>query len=312
MISDTSVLFLIFNRPELAARVFQEVRRAKPKRLYIAADGPRKNIPGDVNLCRETRHICNQIDWDCEVKTLFREDNLGCQLAVSSAIDWFFRYEEEGIILEDDCLPGLSFFRYCTDLLEYYRDDALIMSVSGNNFQQRPTHEEDSYYFSRYHHCWGWATWRNSWLLYDAEMDNWVVKRNTEIINQWSDATDKFCKYWETVFDVVVNGKVDSWSYRWLYTCWKHRGLACLPQKNLVRNIGFAETATHTHKNETWNSMLEHNDLSFPLQHPQERHRNIKADKYTDRNVFGIVNAGDEQNKSLIGKIVQWFGSRFR
>ena len=170
---NTPILFLIFNRPEITARVFQEIRKAKPKQIYIAADGPRIDHPDDTALCNKTRQICDSIDWDCEVKTLFREENLGCQLAVSNAIDWFFKHESEGIILEDDCLPSQSFFHFCAELLDFYRDDEEIMCISGNNFQQGRGDDEESYYFSRYPHCWGWATWRRAWNKYDHDMSRW-------------------------------------------------------------------------------------------------------------------------------------------
>lgn len=284
---DTAVLFLVFNRPEITVRVFETIRRARPKRLYIAADGPRSDRLNETKLCQQTRHICSQIDWDCEVKTLFREENLGCRLAVSRAIDWFFDNETEGIILEDDCLASQSFFHYCSELLDYHRDDNQVMCVSGNNFQQGIMDSDESYYFSRYPHCWGWATWKNAWSCYDAGMDQWKEERNVGVIKQWSDATDEFCRYWENAFDAAVTGKVDSWAYRWLYSCWKERGLSCLPQQNLVKNIGFEETATHTQSN-VWYSKLDCNELSFPIKHPRLKRRNVKADKLTDKKVYGI------------------------
>lgn len=286
---ETAVLFLIFNRPEIAKRSFNAIRNARPKRLYIAADGPRRNHPNDVELCAKAREISGQIDWECEVKVLFRDENLGCQRAVSTAIDWFFDSEVEGIILEDDCLASQSFFRYCSELLDYYRDNKQVICVSGNNFQQGKNVTDYSYYFSRYPHCWGWATWRTSWSLYDTEMDHWDKKRNVGVIEQWSDSTDEFCSYWENAFDEAASGKVDSWAYRWLYSCWKNRGLTCLPQKNLVKNIGFDAQATHTNNSEVWYSMLEHNNISFPLKHPRKIQRDVKADIYTDINVYGIL-----------------------
>jgi hypothetical protein len=305
MMLDTPVLFLIFNRPEITNRAFEEICRARPKRLYIAADGPRSEYPDDMALCEKARQICRQVDWDCEVKTLYQKENLGCQYAVSGAIDWFFDNEVEGIILEDDCLASQSFFQYCSELLDYHRDNKQIMCVSGNNFQQERNVSDDSYYYSRYPHCWGWATWKSAWLSYDPGMDNWEEERNVGIFDQWSDACNEFREYWATAFDAAVTGKVDSWAYRWLYSCWKQQGLSCLPQKNLVKNIGFTEESTHTNQSDIWYSNIEKNELSFPLRHPRLKRRNVKADEFTDINVYGILN----KEKKL--KFMNYFCSVF-
>src|SRR5262249_20722231 len=157
------VLFLIFNRPNTTARVMEAIRTAGPGRLYVAADGPRDGNADEAKRCAEVRRIATQVDWPCEVQTLFRERNLGCRQAVSSAITWFFEQEQEGIILEDDCLPSPSFFPYCAELLARFRNDERIMCITGCNFQQDMKGYPYSYYFSKYHHVWGWATWRRAW-----------------------------------------------------------------------------------------------------------------------------------------------------
>jgi hypothetical protein len=284
--------------------VFAEIREAKPKRLYIAADGPRTPHPTDSKFCHDARLACSKIDWDCTVETLFRDDNLGCRRAISSAIDWFFRNESEGIILEDDCLPSQSFFRYCSELLSYYRDDEQIMCISGNNFQQARRGGEESYYFSRYPHCWGWATWRRAWAFYDASMDNWETNRNLDVIRQWPEATEGFRRYWENVFDLTVSGKMDSWAIRWLYSCWKRQGLSCLPHRNLVKNIGFTEGATHTTEEDVWYSKIDCCELPFPLKHPALKQRDIEADRFTDRNVYGIdAKPAARKNKGFLNKL---------
>ena len=164
------VLFLIFNRPETTIQVFSAIKKAQPNRLYIAADGPRPEYPDEVNHCKIARTIATNVDWDCEVKTLFRDQNLGCRLAVSQAIDWFFEQEPEGIILEDDCLPNQSFFWFCKELLEKYRNETRIMHIGGTNFQFGKNRTNYSYYFSRYAHIWGWASWRREWKYYDEKL----------------------------------------------------------------------------------------------------------------------------------------------
>ena len=155
---ETPVLFLVFNRPDTTAQVFEAIRQAKPPRLYVASDGAREDKEGELEKVKQVREIVSQVDWNCEVKTLFRDKNLGCKIAVSSAIDWFFEQEEMGIILEDDCLPHPTFFRFCQELLERYRDDERIGMISGNNFQFGRKCTDYSYYFSMYSHIWGWAS----------------------------------------------------------------------------------------------------------------------------------------------------------
>lgn len=304
---NTPVLFLIFNRPEITYRVFKEIRKVKPARLFIAADGPRADHPEDAELCDETRQICDQVDWDCEVKTLFRNENLGCQLAVSSSIDWFFNHESEGIILEDDCLPNQSFFRFCAELLDHYRDDERIMCISGDNFQQGREACRYSYYFSKHPHCWGWATWRRAWGKFDHDMSRWKEFRENGGLNYWSDGSETFKNYWTNIFDKTASNKNNSWAFRWTFSCWYHGGLTCLPSYNLVKNIGFSDTATHTKKSDIWYSDLQLKELAFPLSHPQVKRRNINADKYTDRKVFGIVNDVKETNNQR--KIEQFVSS---
>src|SRR4051812_29566436 len=167
----TPVLFVIFNRPETTRQVFEAIRTAKPSRLYIAADGPRKNKPGEDQKCQEAREIVKAVDWDCEVKTLFSKENLNCGRGPATAFTWFFEHEEEGIILEDDCLPTQSFFRFCQELLERYRYDYRVMHIGGNNFLNGWQRDQDySYYFSLSGHIWGWATWRRAWQMFDYKL----------------------------------------------------------------------------------------------------------------------------------------------
>ena len=289
IISLTSpILFLIFNRPETTRHVFSAIRQAKPPRLYIAADGPRKGRKNEKKLCQEVKKITAEVDWPCKVKTLFRDKNLGCRHAVSSAIDWFFEHEEQGIILEDDCLPSQSFFGYCQELLEYYKHDSRIMVISGNNFQQKRTVNQDSYYFSRYNHCWGWATWRRAWKYYDNNMQLWPTFKKNNGLEAWADGNKLFIRYWTKIFNDVSANKIDSWAYIWTFSCWTQGGLTCLPKVNLVKNIGFGEHATHTtQKNKTFDNQYL-SDIDLPLQHPSIIVRNISADRFTDKNHFFI------------------------
>lgn len=273
------ILFLIFNRPDLTQQSFASIREAQPKQLFIAADGPRPDREGEAALCEETRSIVAEVDWECDVKTLFREENLGCRQAVSSAISWFFEHVEEGIILEDDCVADPTFFPFCADLLTRYRDDERVMCITGNNFQQGRIRGTASYYFSVYNHCWGWATWRRAWQKYDLQMTRWPEFRDSYKLNQLltPSASDK----WREIFNSVFQGSVDTWDYQWTFSCWLNGGLTATPNGNLVRNIGFDHRATHTTDTQSTNSKLPVKPLVFPLVHPA----GIEQDKSADQHV---------------------------
>lgn len=241
----TPILFIIFNRPDTTQIVFNQLKQLKPTKLYIAADGPRKHKEGETEKCRLTREIVNQIDWECEVKKLFNNENLGCKKAVSNAINWFFENEEQGIILEDDVVPNKSFFGFCANLLEYYKSDSTIMHISGNNFFSHKIKIPYSYYFSIYPHIWGWATWRRAWKLYNPQIPDFPEYKLNNSINRTLDKR-KEKKYWLKKFESVFNNQIDTWDYQWLYTIWKNNGLCITPVKNLATNIGFRDDATHT------------------------------------------------------------------
>ena len=284
----TAVLFLVFNRPDTTKQVFEAIRKAKLPSLYVAADGPRADKDGEKEKCEQVRKIATQVDWDCEVKTLFREKNLGCRIGVSSAIDWFFENEEEGIILEDDCLPSQSFFWYCEELLERYRRDMRIVAVSGNNFQKGSTRNEFSYYFSRFNHCWGWASWRRAWSYYEKDMQSWPYIRDNNYLQDI--LLDKTAvKYWGKIFETAYRNEIDSWAYRWTFSCWIQNGLSVLPSVNLVSNIGFGGDATHTSGDSRLSKMTA-SELSFPLKHPNWMIRDTRADDYTQKAIFNQPN----------------------
>lgn len=273
------ILFLIFNRPDLTRQVFSKIRQAQPGQLFIAADGPRPDRPEEVELCDETRKIVNKIDWDCDVHTLFREKNLGCKKAVSKAITWFFEHVEQGIILEDDCLPDPSFFRYCSELLEYYKNEEKIMVISGNNFLPNNWQIPNSYYFSIYNHIWGWATWRRAWHLYDNNLDKWPNLKVTPFLKNLHNSK-LAVNYWTSIFDECRAGKIDSWGYPWTFSCWANKGLTILPSVNLVSNIGFDERGTHTKNSDDEASNIPSYSLQFPLKHPPRIIINEDADTY--------------------------------
>lgn len=236
----TAVLFLAFNRPEATNRVLGAIRRARPPRLYVAADGARMDRPGEVEKINAVRRcIMSGIDWECEVKTLFRETNLGCKYAVSGAVTWFFENEDQGIILEDDCLPSQSFFWFCEHLLMRYRADRRVGHISGyNHFPFRV--QTSDYFFSLIPGIWGWATWADRWRDYDVEMENYPSYPN--FVNRFSNRAH--AKYWVDVFSRISD--IDTWDYQWAYTLLSNGYLAIRPSSNLVTNIGFSNDATHT------------------------------------------------------------------
>jgi len=289
----TPVLFLIFNRPDTTQKVFNAVKQAKPKQLFVAVDGPREDKEGEKEKCEKTRKIIEQVDWDCEVKTLFRDKNLGCKIAVSSAIDWFFENVEEGIILEDDCLPSQSFFWFCQELLKYYRDDRRIMIISGNNFQFGRTRGEGSYYFSKYAHIWGWATWKRAWKYFDVSMANFKMFKTENQINNIFRIKQQQ-KYWTKIFQLTYDGKINSWGYVWTYTCFTSNGLSVLPNVNLVSNIGFSKEALHTKDKNSIFSKMEAKEITKII-HPEFVLANQEADLLTSKLCFG--------NKSIFERV---------
>ena len=288
-IMHSPVLFLVFNRPEPTRKVFEAIRSAKPPRLYIAADGPRLEREGERASCEEVRKIALEVDWECDVKTLFRDENLGCKIAVSEGISWFFEHEDEGIILEDDCLPDQSFFTFCEDLLERYRHDTRIMAISGDNFQQGRKRTEYSYYFSRCFHCWGWATWKRAWKLYDGELIVWPEIQKNGFLHDIANGYEPFVAYWSHIFDKCYAGEIDTWDYPWLLSCWEQSGLVVLPNINLVTNIGFGDKATHTKNKNSMSANLPAYKIDLPLNHPPYIIRDMVADRYTDIKHYGIV-----------------------
>jgi len=283
-VTETPILFLIFNRPDTSFTVFDAIRKAQPKRLYVAADGPRKDNENDRLKCLQTRAVIN-VDWDCEVILLFRENNLGCKLAVSEAISWFFEQEEQGIILEDDCLPHPSFFPYCEELLNYYKNDERIMLISGDNFQNGKTRGSASYYFSHYPHIWGWASWRRAWAHYDVTMASYPQFKEENGIEEIFKNADAQ-RYWLRKLEKAYRKEVNTWDYQWTYAIWNQGGLTILPNKNLISNIGYTSGGTHTTVVDKDMADLPVFEMKIPLTHAQKILANKSADKYTFKKLF--------------------------
>jgi hypothetical protein len=280
---DTPVALIVFNRPDLTKQVFDEVRRARPSKLLLIADGPRATRPTDAEKCAETRAIVERVDWPCEVLKNYSDVNLGCGLRESSGMIWIFEQVEEAIILEDDTWPHPSFFPFCEAMLDKYRDDERVMHISGDNWLvggESPLHE--SYLFSRYCLSWGWASWRRAFRHYDPKMSLWPQMRDTSWLSGLL-GDERAVEHWKRIFDLTHAGMkfVDTWDYQWLFTIWLHHGLSALPRVNLISNLGFArEDAAHmTGGANDPRSRSATAEMRFPLVHPKYMARDVVADQ---------------------------------
>jgi hypothetical protein len=252
----TPVALFVYKRPELTREVFSVIAGVRLKQLFIIADGPKSQ--SEEGQCREVRAIVERIDWPCDVSHNMARENLGCRQRLASGLDWVFSQVDEAIILEDDCLPDPSFFRFCETLLQRYRDDDRIMEIAGSNWQLGQSRTDFSYYFSKHSHTWGWATWKRAWRHYDEKLSLWPTIKGTQDWDQmWDDPREK--KYWEWILDRVHEGDIDTWDYQWQFAMWIHKGLSAVSNVNLVSNIGFGREATHT-------SSLRHPLAGLPRQ----------------------------------------------
>jgi len=281
----TPVLFLVFNRPSQTKIVFNAIRNAKPPRLYIACDGPRPNLKKDSELIDQVKQIVSAVDWQCEIKTLFRDVNLGCKLAVSEAISWFFSHEDSGIILEDDCLPSQSFFWFCQTFLELYKYDKSVMAITGLNIAGSSVSKYDTF-FSNFPLMWGWATWADSWHKYDLTMAEWPRFCADSEILRLDIGNLPFMLEISDAMQKTYHGLIDTWDYQWILCCWLNKGLTVVPSLNLIKNIGFDEFATHTYSQPSYLKKLKSHELSWPILVDKSFDVNKEADKFIARYFF--------------------------
>lgn len=265
---NSPILFLVFNRPEKTKRVFDAIKKAKPPKLYIAADGARDYKKEDDEKCQQVRLIVKNIDWECEVKTLFRNKNLGCKMAISSAITWFFESEEEGVILEDDCVPGESFFLFMDEMLKRYRHEDRVACINGSNIMGSIKSKANSYYFTVNPFIWGWGTWRRVWQQYDVDMKDWPNFLNeNKIANIFNEKKQQ--KKWIYYFQQTYDEIIPTWDFQFVFTVFKNKLLCVQPYNNLISNIGFDEEATLTKDKGSERSNQQIVEMEFPLKHPQ-------------------------------------------
>ena len=281
------VLLIIFNRPDTTTRVLAEIAKAKPAKLFVFGDGPRPNRPDDIAKCAAARALVEHLDWECELTTNFLETNLGCGRGPAEGISWVFQHTDRAIILEDDCVPHPSFFQFCDELLEMYKDDQRVMHIAGNNFQLGRQRTPCSYFFSMHNLCaGGWATWRRAWRFHDMGLTDWPELRDTSWLTDIVEHP-RAVAYWREMFDraYASGGQIDYWDYQWTFACWSQNGLSLLPNKTLLSNIGFGHAdATHTTSAQgplaDMTANLQMEDIGFPLRHPTSVTRVVEADRF--------------------------------
>jgi hypothetical protein len=304
----TPVAFFIFNRPDVTQQVFDAIRKLKPAVLLVVGDGARSSKDGENALVEQTRKIVNQTDWNCDLRLDFVNDNLGCKRRVSSGLGWIFQQFEEAIILEDDCVPDASFFPFCQQLLERYRNDERVFSISGNNFQSGQSRCDNGYYFSKYFHCWGWASWRRVYQQIDWNLACWSQFVREGGLLSLADSSDE-PNFWERILGKQANGEVDSWAYTWLASCWMNECLNVLPDVNLVSNIGFSESATHTRSSNSKLANLPTNALTG-WSEPTKFERNFQADRYTFQSIYRRPNRLQRLRNKIVKQFNRWHQNR--
>jgi hypothetical protein len=284
----TPVLFIIFSRVDTSLQVLEAIKTARPTRLYLAADGPRISRLGEDLKCMETKtKVLAAIDWPCEVKTFFREVNVGPKEAISSAISWLFEHEEQGIILEHDCLPSNSFFSFCDQLLDRYRLDTRIWLISGPNFQSKERKFGDaSYYFSNLTNAWGWATWRRSWKLYNKDLTQFELNEIRPHLEKIF-ANPMIVDRWVEIFDLTKANKIDTWDYQITFSHLFNHSLTIIPNYNLVSNIGFGALAENTLNEDSVFANVPLEELT-EITHPKYMLPENEADEITLLEEFAI------------------------
>lgn len=271
------IAFIVFNRPDHTLKSFKKIKAQKPKKLFLIADGPRSKNTLDDQKCKEVKKIIDKVDWECQVYKNYAKKNMGCKARVVSGLDWLFSHVDKAIIIEDDCVADNDFFLFCENLLYKYEFSNEVMIISGNNFHKDISLPRSSYYFSKYPHVWGWATWRKAWNLYDPNIDFW---KNWKKTKSWQDFIPNLEErlYWERVFDMTSNKEIDTWDYQLTAISFLHNWLIATPSVNLVSNIGFGSEATHTfHKNSHAEVPIQKMDIK-KITHP----KTTEANKFLD------------------------------
>lgn len=281
---NTPIVIIIYNRKKALEKLVTVLRGISPTKVFVIADGPK---PGEEKKVLEARSVIETIDWVVKIEKIYSSQNLGLKDRIKSGLDEVFSKVETAIILEDDCIPSQQFFYYCEELLHKYKDEGKILSISGDNFLKGRVPIKDSYYFSRFFHSWGWATWKRAWKMYDEHLNSWPQQKKEAWLEKiFSSKSER--AYWSTIFDLVKKDRIKSWAYRWSYTHFKLGGLSIVPAKNLVQNVGFGSDATNTKLGRKSLSQTVRS-LRFPLTHPNEIEGNNDADEYTGKTLYATA-----------------------
>jgi hypothetical protein len=278
---DTPVALILFRRPDRTRRVFEAIRAARPKRLFLIADGPRPGNAEDARGCEEARAVVERVDWPCEVTHDFAPENLGLRGRIPSGIDGVFSEVERAILLEDDCVPHPTFFPYCEQLLDRYTDEERVVHLAGSQLLSEPPNGGASYHFSRYVHIWGWATWRQAWRHYDGALDEWHAlgrRRREARLRRWF-SSERERNYWRYVWD--EHYEEENWSAQWSYVCISRDALAVTPNRNMITNVGFGADASNASEDPLRIGNRPLQGISFPLSHPSSIEADTAADAVT-------------------------------
>jgi hypothetical protein len=272
------ILMIVFCRPETTEKVFESVRLAQPPRLYVASDAPRANKNGELDKCEQVLEIFKKVDWPCDVKFFKQLKNAGCSKGPFDAITWFFENETEGIILEDDIVPILDFYRFCDEMLQRYRDDNRIQSISGWSYFYNgfPKKYSDSYYFSKITSSWGWATWRRVWGDTDLKLENvsrQTIKERLKSYNYPTKTIDFYLQKFKKIKKKYDS--LSSWDYQFLFSMWNKDGFAIQPMYSLTRNIGIGDDATHNFNSELPNYPTK---PIYPIKYPKFFLQNLELE----------------------------------
>lgn len=278
------VLFIIFKREDTTSRVFNRIREARPPRLYIAANSARIDRPDEIEKCKATRAVVENVDWPCEVHHLYRDNYLECGVSISSAITWFFEHEDQGIVLEDDILPHIDFFRYCDEMLERYKDDDRIQLIGGRNYLFDGYKSSVSYFMTSFGHIWGWASWKRVWKTYEYDITK--IPRNEYKKRLYERLPKAAAKSYLNAYDSVKNGSIDTWDYQFAVNRFYYERYSILPFVNMIENIGMnREDAAHTTKRNDKEANYK-SASPYPLVHPS----NLTVDKQLE--ILCMKNSG--------------------
>lgn len=272
MTPEAPVLLIAFNRPNTTKKVFDAIKRARPTKFYVAADAPRIRNKEDIQNCSLVKNIVRDVDWDCDVHYRFAEKNQGCGPGPYNAINWAFKNEDRLIILEDDCVPVLSFFQYCNEVLERYKNDTRIWFVSGNQYNEEAVKTPHSYFFSRYGHSWGWATWKRCWDFMDMSLAKYKLIIEQDLYKS-SFRTTEEAIFFQNVIDKIYHNELlrnHIWDFQFGFVISSNGGLSIVPSKNLVTNIGYEgthssnKTVFHDRPADETYSIKSHPDFVLP------------------------------------------------